>query len=74
MLHHKCTNNINELSSYFQKSTTPAMTAILNVIQGLCFSDRQVDLQTSWKKRRKLLQPKRRCCYSFDVAKLMFFS
>ena len=47
MLHHKCTNNINELSSYFQKSTTPAMTAILNVIQGLCFSDRQVDLQTS---------------------------
>jgi len=27
-----------------------------------------------WKKRRKLLQLKRRCCYSFDVAKLMFFS
>ena len=35
---------------------------------------RMMMLVTSCKKRSRLLQQKRRCCYSSDVAKLMFSS
>ena len=49
------------LSNKFTFKTKPTMT------KGLGFG-------LSCKKRSRLLQQKRRCCYSSDVAKLMFSS